>query len=138
MYTLLEKRLLVFVISISMISYGVPPASEAGIIGTQEYVMAQERGQMLIRIDAYLAKENVRKQMIALGVDPDDAQQRLSALTDEELRRLDGEMDSMPVGGYYMPEIITKGELYAMLALIGIVLFIIAWAAGEAIDKMAD
>jgi hypothetical protein len=103
------------------------------MISTQEIIAAQERDQMLTRIDAFLAKENVRKQMIALGVDPNDVQQRLSALTDEELRRLDGEMDSMPAGGF-----ITKFELYAMLALIGIVLFIIAWAAGEAIDKMAD
>ena len=99
MYTLLEKRLLVFVISISLISYGVPSVSEAGMIGTQALIEAQGRDQMLTRIDTYITKENVRNQMIALGVDPADVRQRLSALTNDELRMLDGKLDTMPVGG---------------------------------------
>jgi len=99
MYTLLEKRLLVFVISISLVSYGVPSVSEAGMIGTQALIEAQERDQMLTRVDTYITKENLRNQMIALGVDPEEVQQRLSALTNEELRMLEGKLDSMPAAG---------------------------------------
>ena len=135
MYTLLEKRLLVFVISISLISYGVPSVSEAGMIGTQALIEAQERDQTLTRVDAYITKENVRKQMVALGVDPADVQQRLSALTNDELRMLDGKLDSMPVGGGggSLPLVV-----YMLLVATMLVIFFIGKAGENIVDWAVD
>jgi hypothetical protein len=126
MYTLLEKRLLVFVISISLISYGVPSVSEAGMIGTQALIEAQGRDQMLTRIDTYITKENVRNQMIALGVDPADVRQRLSALTNDELRMLDGKLDSMPAAGESMPAF-----FYAFILILTFVLTLVQLAVSQ-------
>lgn len=135
MHRMFEKRLLVFAISLSLISYGVPSVPEAGMIGTQAMIEAQERDQVLTRIDAFIVQESVRKQMIALGVDPDDVQQRLSALTNEELRMLDSKLDSMPAGG---------GEGALMLnivmftVLIMLVIFFISKGAENIVDWAVD
>lgn len=127
MHTLLLKRLLVSLISISLISNGIPPIAEAGMIGTQDIIAAQERDQMLTRIEAYLARENVRRQMMALGVDPADIQQRISALTDKELHKLYEGMDSIPAGGYSMPAggFVNTGGLFLGFAIIVIIAMII-------------
>ena len=49
-------------------------------------------------IHLLLAREDVRAQMVALGVDPDEAASRVDALTDRELSLLAGHLDDLPAG----------------------------------------
>lgn len=51
------------------------------------------------RIQAALDRDDVRAQLLALGVDPADAQARVAALTDAEAQQLAAEMDQLPAGG---------------------------------------
>ena len=128
MCTLLLKRLLVCLISISLASYGVPPAAEAGMIGTEKIIAAQDRDQGLKRFKARIEQENVRKQMIALGVDPADIRQRVSAMKDEELRRLDGGMESMSAGG----------NAGAFIAIFGVAILFLLVALSMGVSTRGD
>lgn len=50
------------------------------------------------RIRAFLVRDDVRAQMMALGVDPAEAALRGDALTDQELILLAGRLEEPPAG----------------------------------------
>jgi hypothetical protein len=73
--------------------------SYAGIVPTDRAIadiigQPGERG----RVMEFLAREDVRQQMIALGVDPNEAMLRAQALGDDEIGRIAGELDRLPAG----------------------------------------
>jgi hypothetical protein len=71
----------------------------AGVIGTEHYLGALEREQALDRIDAVLAREEVRERLEQLGVDPAQAFERVAALSDAELAALEQNLEQLPAGG---------------------------------------
>jgi hypothetical protein len=73
--------------------------SFGGVISTQEYVVAIDRGATLARVNTVLARAEVRAQLERLGVDPVAAQERIAALTDDELQLLATDLENLPAGG---------------------------------------
>jgi len=49
-------------------------------------------------VNATLARDQVREQFMALGVEPAEVESRLAALTDSELRMLAGQVAEAPAG----------------------------------------
>lgn len=74
-------------------------AAHGSVITTQQYFSAFDRQQAIERIDAALAREDVRRQLETLGVDPAEATARVDALTDQELQTLADRLDTLPAGG---------------------------------------
>ena len=85
--------------SFSLLSASLPSISYAGMIGTQTLIENQNSNDSRVRVEEFIARENVREQIIALGADPAEVQDRLAALTAGELRLLEQEIDNMPAGG---------------------------------------
>lgn len=52
------------------------------------------------RIETLLARQDVRQEMLALGIDPREADARLAAMTDVELAGIAGQLDQLPAGGF--------------------------------------
>jgi hypothetical protein len=77
----------------------LPAVSYAGIIGTQSMIEMDQADADRTRVESFIGQDNVRDQMISLGVDPSEVSERLAALTDEELRMLNQHIDSLPAGG---------------------------------------
>ena len=50
------------------------------------------------RVDAFLAREDVQRQLEALGVSPADAANRVAGLTEAELQALSSRVESLPAG----------------------------------------
>lgn len=74
-------------------------AGETGqMVGTRALIdqaQAEDtRAQLLERLE----EASVQEQLIAMGVDPEQARERVARLTDEELAELEARMDSEPVG----------------------------------------
>jgi hypothetical protein len=100
MYQLFARRLLVGVLSLSLMGTGILPAvSFAGIIGTQSMIEMEQADTDRARVESFIEQENVRDQMISLGVDPAEVKERLAALTDAELSILNQNIKSLPAGG---------------------------------------
>jgi hypothetical protein len=77
----------------------VQHAAYGAVIGTEQYLSSVDRAETLERIDAVLARDDVKHQLEQLGVDPDEAAQRVAALTDQELQTLASHLDALPAGG---------------------------------------
>ncbi|TXD75913.1 hypothetical protein FUT87_22550 [Mitsuaria sp. TWR114] len=52
-----------------------------------------------VRVNAFFAREDVRQAMVKEGVNPADAQSRVDAMSDDEIRALDGRIAQAPAGG---------------------------------------
>lgn len=50
------------------------------------------------RVEAILAKADVRAEMVALGVDPEEAEARVASMTESELAMIAGRLDQLPAG----------------------------------------
>jgi hypothetical protein len=93
------KRLTVLVTCVAVLNLGSPLVAQAAVIGTLQAAGESGRVADLSTISTALARHEVREQMVALGVEPAQVEQRIAALTDAELRTLAGQMADMPAGG---------------------------------------
>ena len=92
------QSLLCGVLAATLAVTSLPVRSE--MIGTPELLTpsADARHAQRGSVDAFLAREDVREQMVALGVDPAEAAQRVAGLTEAEVAQLSERIDALPAG----------------------------------------
>jgi hypothetical protein len=81
-----------------MIVLGFVQSAGAGVVSTEAAIEMQERTARIERVNEVLTRDNVREQMIRLGVDPDTAVARIASLSDSELQQLETRMSELPAG----------------------------------------
>ena len=108
----IHRHSLVAVLAASVFASSLQSAAHAGVISTQQYLAAIDRESARARIDAVLAREEVRSKLEQYGVDPAETDARLAALTDQELDQLATDLENMPAGG-------------SVLAVVGVVFIVL-------------
>ena len=73
-------------------------AAHAALVTTGQAIEAGAAAGERGRVAAFLAREDVRAQMVALGVDPVEAVNRVAGLSDAEVRQIAGHLDQLPAG----------------------------------------
>jgi hypothetical protein len=76
----------------------LPFSTHAGMIGTDQVVASAAAQAARARVADFVTRADVQKQMEVLGLSPANAKDRVAALTDEEVQRIAGRIDSMPAG----------------------------------------
>ena len=107
-----HRHSLAAVLAAALFASSLQSAAHAGVISTQEYLTAVDREATRARIDAVLAREEVRAKLEQYGVDPAETDARLAALTDQELDKLAADLENMPAGG-------------SVLAVVGVVFIVL-------------
>lgn len=100
-----------------MLTVMTVPAAQARMISTQALATGAAVENARARINAMLERSDVQAQLIALGVDPQAARDRVAALSGNEVQALARHMDSMPAGGSALGLIIGVG-LFVFLVLL--------------------
>jgi Family of unknown function (DUF6627) len=108
-------RALVWACCVNLVSLGCLPVANAQVVSTAAFNQSVTRDAQIARVNGYLAQDSVRAQLIGLGVDPQDAQSRVAALTDDELAMLNQRLDKLPAGG----------DLLAVIGVVFVVLLIL-------------
>ncbi|WP_211463639.1 PA2779 family protein [Collimonas silvisoli] len=73
--------------------------AHAGIVGTDQLISATQVQGDREKVLNFISRTNVQQQLETLGVKPGAAQERVAAMTDEEVRTLAGQVDTLPAGG---------------------------------------
>lgn len=95
------------------------PNPAAARLASTEFVLATQAGAGdRERVRQFLAREDVQTQMRGLGVSPDEARNRVDALSDDEVRRIAGHLDELPAGGDALGVIIGAAVLIFIVLLI--------------------
>jgi len=77
---------------------GLPFQVNAGMIGTGEVVSAAQAATARDTVATFMNRTDVAAQLQALGLSTKDAKDRVAALTDSEVAKLAGQIDSLPAG----------------------------------------
>lgn len=114
----LARRIIAPVLAFILV---VGPASHAGVISTGSALQLQARDHQITRVTTFLAREDVHKALIARGVNPTDAAQRIDSLSDSELEHLAARIDELPAGGTGVIEVIgIVAVVLIVLELLGV------------------
>ena len=73
-------------------------SAKAGMIGTEHVTGGSSAATERAQISSLLARDDVSRQLQALGVDVKSAGDRAAMLSDEEARALAGNLQSVPAG----------------------------------------
>jgi hypothetical protein len=73
-------------------------AARAEMIGTATLLSAADAARQQQQVESFLGRADVQRQLVALGVEPAQAAERVAALTDAELQELAGRIESLPAG----------------------------------------
>lgn len=100
--------------------FGLTASTNAAMIGADAIVAAQSRQDAESRIQQALARTDVAKTLESLGVPSDQVQERIAALSDEDVSRLSERIERLPAGGDFFG---TVGAIFVILLITDILGF---------------
>jgi uncharacterized protein DUF6627 len=76
----------------------LPFQASAGLIGTDQVISAAQAVAARDKVVSLIERTDVARQLQAYGLTPENARARVNALSDFEVAKLAGQLDSMPAG----------------------------------------
>jgi len=99
-----------------LLGTGLPLPAHATLIGSEQLLQGESAARD--KIDAFLARAEVRRALAERGVDPAQVQARVAALSDAQARDLAARIDQLPAGGDGV------GDVLGVLLLVFVILLI--------------
>ncbi|HSA82733.1 MAG TPA: PA2779 family protein [Geminicoccaceae bacterium] len=97
-------------------------AARADLVTTAQVVEQSAAADTRGRLAAVFLRDDVRRQMEALGVDRDEAMARLAGLSDQEIQEIAGKVDELPAGqGFVAGVLIVAGAVLIALVILDLV-----------------
>jgi hypothetical protein len=93
-------------------------SSQAELISTEQIAADARIQEERDKVSAFLNRTDAERNLVALGVTPELAKQRVDALTDAEVIHLAGKIDSLPAGGALSSQDLVLILLVAILVAI--------------------
>jgi len=98
---------------------GIQVNAHADFIGTSQLAGATTTEMQRDELRTLFAREDVAKQLSAMGVDPADAQERVASLSDAEVNQLHARMDELPAGAGALGTIALVLVILILLEVVG-------------------
>ena len=115
-----RKYVIFFIVFQFFIVSGLIPAARASLVPTQTLIATQAEESTRAQIQAMLSRDDVRTELIRLGVEPDMAGERIAALTPSELQQLQRHINELPAGGSVIAVIGVVFLVLLILELVGV------------------
>jgi hypothetical protein len=93
-------------------------AARAALIGTDRIIGEAAAASDRDRVAAFLEREDVRSQLVMLGIDPAEAAARVASLSDEEVDQISGHLGQLPSGEGAIGAIVGAAVLIFVVLLI--------------------
>ncbi len=95
----------------------LPFSAQAGMVGTDQVVASAQDQANRDKVRDFVSRADVMKQFEALGLTASTAQDRVNAMTEEEVNRVAGKIDALPAGA-------NSGWIIAVIVIAIIVWFV--------------
>lgn len=93
------SKFVAFPMAVLMMAVSMPIGiAQAALVPTDRIIESSELETDRARVVAFIAREDVRGEMQAMGVDPDEAVARVALMTDAEVRQTAARIDQLPAG----------------------------------------
>jgi Tfp pilus assembly protein FimV len=93
------KRITASLLIASTAMLGMPMVAQAGIVSSSEAMASTAQTDARAQVAAVLARADVRAGMAERGLSVEQAQERVRAMSDDEVASLAGRIDQAPAGG---------------------------------------
>jgi hypothetical protein len=94
------KKILSLVVIFSFVTMTVCFSSvQARMVSTAQILKPSQQDSGRERLNAFLEREDVTKQLEVWGLDKEMAKARVNTLTDEEVSQMTQQLDQLPAGG---------------------------------------
>ena len=113
------SKALVYVLMLSFTFMQTAPAI-AGIVGTDRFLTEQSIQQDRENLRSFMARDEVRSLLQQNGLTIEQAQQRVDALTESEVRQLAQKFEELPAAGDAAVVILVIALIVIILELAGI------------------
>lgn len=120
MKRLVSRHLIVQVVSIALVSLGFAPLAHGGVASSRDFIAVESQLSQVDRIEAYLARQDVRDRLLQFGVSPDAVSARVQNLTPDEISRLSDSIDTGVAGGDALGLIGAVFLVLLILELVGV------------------
>ena len=100
--------------------FGWHSQASADMVGTADLLASNQVQQQRADVQAFMARDEVRQQLMARGVDADAASERIAALSASELSTLHGQIDELPVGEGLLETVLFLLVIFMLLDIAGI------------------
>ena len=115
------KKGIACALALHMGAFGLAVSSaQAATVSTQMQLSAAQGQGLRDQVLQALARDDVQQQLIARGVNPAEARQRVASLSDSELAELQQRMDQLPAGSGALAVVGVVAIVLLVLDLAGI------------------
>jgi hypothetical protein len=114
------KRLTASILVASTVMLGVPMVAHAGIVSSEQSFAAQTQSESRDKVNAVLARADVRASLAERGLSAELAQDRVRAMTDDEVATLAGRIDQAPAGGDILGVVFTVFIVLLVTDILGL------------------
>ena len=83
--------------------------ARAAIVTTEQAIARAGEEAGRDKVKALLSRRDVRRQMVEMGVDPDEAAARLAVMSDSEIVRIAARVDETPAGQSVVGTVVVTG-----------------------------
>ncbi len=90
----------------------------AEMVGTEQMLVQETRNTHLAQVQTFMARDEVRSQMEAVGVDTVQASERVAAMTNGELRQLAQNIQDAPAGAGVLGTVLIVLLILLLLGLL--------------------
>ena len=104
----------ILIVSMAMLPFQI---AQAGMIGTDQIASISSAQSDRAAVLSLISRSEVSSQLQALGISPGTARDRVEAMTDQEVRSLAGQLDSLPAGAK------SNGWVWAVVIIVGLVIY---------------
>lgn len=93
-------------------------AAQAALVSTDQIIDKSEVAADRAQVASFLARDDVRRNLQAMGVDPDEAAARVAVMTDAEVRQVAARIDELPAGQDVAVALISAALLIFLVLLV--------------------
>lgn len=105
-------------------SLGAPAANASdaasGLVTTAQYAASLDLDRKRADLHATLERQDVQDKLLALGVNPEDVQQRVLVMSDAEVLQMSEQMDEMPAGAGALELLVLLFLVFVILDIAGV------------------
>ena len=93
------KKLVATAMAVLMVMNVAPIGlAQAKMVTTDQVIEHADPGSDRERVESFLLREGVQRQLVLLGINPEEAASRVASLSNEEIQQITGRLDELPAG----------------------------------------
>ena len=93
------KKLVATAMAVLMVMSVVPIGlTQAKMVTTDQVLEHAAPGSDQKRVESFILREDVQRQFVLLGINPEEATSRVASLSNGEIQQIAGRLDELPAG----------------------------------------